>query len=141
MNPRLSDMRQLVRFASVSVLGTVADYVLSVFLVHAFQFGYLIASTLGFSLGAFINYCGHNIFSYRHTSRKTISVRGFRRYFLAVIFSLVARLLVVYLLSLWTELPFWLIQLVAIGASFATSYIISTLWAFALPQDKHDQPA
>ena len=76
----LRDKRQFFRFFGVNILGMIADYLLarlywlSVFSVHPTC---LPASTCGFmSWGRFVNYCGHNIFSYEHTSRETISVCG-----------------------------------------------------------------
>ena len=128
----LKDRRQFVRFAGVSVIGTVADYLLALLLAAA-GVSYIVASTCGFVLGSFVNYCGHSIFSYEHTSHKTISLKGFGRYFLAVLFSLVVRLAAVAGLEYATSLPFWLVLLIAIGASFVASYVISTLWVFRKP--------
>ena len=128
----LKDRRLFLRFTGVSILGTVADYVLALVLA-ALGVSPLAASTVGFILGAFVNYCGHSVFSYEHTSRKTISLRGFGKYFLAVLLSLVTRLAVVAGLEYTTALPFWLVLLIAIGASFIASYVISTLWVFRKP--------
>ncbi len=128
----LKDKRQLVRFASVSVMGTIADYLLAL-LLAAVGFSYIAASACGFFLGAVVNYCGHSIFSYEHTSRKTISLIGFGKYFLAVLSSLAVRLAAVAGLDYATPLPFWLVLLIAIGASFVASYVISTLWVFRRP--------
>ena len=128
----LKDKRQFVRFAGVSVIGTIADYLLAL-LLASIGVSYIASSTCGFTLGSFVNYCGHSIFSYEYTSRKTISLKGFVRYFLAVLFSLVFRLAVVAGLEYATSLPFWLVLLIAIGASFVASYVISTLWVFRKP--------
>ncbi len=128
----LRDRRQFLRFTGVSIMGMIADYVLALALATA-GMSYLVASTFGFTLGAFVNYCGHSVFSYEHTSRKTISLRGFGKYFLAVLISLVTRLVAVAGLEHATPLPFWLILLIAIGASFIASYVISTLWVFRKP--------
>jgi len=130
MMSNLKDKSLFFRFLSISVLGTVADYLLAVLLAQAFSAPYVLASTCGFILGSIVNYCGHNIFSYEHTDKSTISVRGYGKYLLAVLSSLVVRLIVVAGLGYVTALPFWFILLVAIGASFVTSYVISTLWVF-----------
>jgi len=119
-----------MRFLSISALGTVADYLFALTLASGLSAPYAVASTLGFILGSAINYCGHNIFSYEHTSQRSISLRGYGKYFLAVVFSLVIRLAVVEGLAYATSLPFWIILLVAIGASFVANYVISTLWVF-----------
>ncbi len=128
----LKDRRQFVRFAGVSVFGTVADYLLALLLASVGA-SYIAASTFGFVLGSFVNYCGHSIFSYEHAGRETISLKGFGKYFLAVMFSLVIRLAAVAGLEYATSLPFWLVLLIAIGASFVASYVISTLWVFRKP--------
>ncbi|WP_420587364.1 GtrA family protein [Ruegeria sp.] len=129
----LKDKRLLLRFLAISALGTVADYLLALLLAGLLSAPYAIASTLGFILGSVINYFGHNIFSYEHTSRNTISLKGYGKYFLAVLSSLVIRLAVVEGLAFTTALPFWIILLVAIGASFVANYVISTLWVFRRP--------
>ena len=129
----LRDKRQFFRFFGVNILGMVADYLLAVLLASVFGTPYVLAVTCGFILGSFVNYCGHNIFSYEHTSRETISALGFGKYLLAVLFSLVVRLIVVAALDYISLLPFWLILLVAIGVSFVVSYVISTLWVFRKP--------
>lgn len=133
MASNLKDKRLFLRFLSISVLGTIADYLLALLLASAFSVAYIPASTCGFILGSIVNYCGHSIFSYEHTSRKTISVTGYVKYLLAVLSSLAVRLAAVAMLGYFTTLPFWFILLVAIGASFVTSYVISTLWVFRKP--------
>ena len=117
----LKDKRQLLRFLSISALGTAADYALALLLAGTLSTPYAIASTLGFILGSIINYVGHNIFSYEHTDQNSISLRGYGKYFL------------VEGLAYFTPLPFWFILLVAIGASFVANYVISTLWVFRKP--------
>ncbi|WP_050605755.1 GtrA family protein [Ruegeria sp. 6PALISEP08] len=130
MISNLKDKHLFFRFLSISVVGTIADYLLALLLVLAFSASYVFASTCGFVLGSAVNYCGHNIFSYEHTDKSTISLLGYGKYLLAVLSSLVTRLAVVAGLGYVTALPFWFILLVAIGASFVTNYVISTLWVF-----------
>jgi putative flippase GtrA len=126
----LKDKRLFARFFSVSIFGTIADYLLALLLVSVFASPFVFASTCGFIVGAFVNYCGHTIFSYEHTSKASISVVGFGKYLIASLFSLLVRLAVVALLGYFSALPFWFILLCAIGASFISSYVISTLWVF-----------
>ena len=133
MISNLKDKRLFFRFLSISVVGTIADYLLAVLLALVFSAPYVFAATCGFVLGSVVNYCGHNIFSYEHTDKSTISLRGYGKYLLAVLSSLAVRLAVVAALGYVTALPFWLILLVAIGASFVASYVISTLWVFRKP--------
>ncbi|SLN75886.1 GtrA family protein [Ruegeria meonggei] len=133
MASELRDKRQFFRFFGVNILGMIADYLLAVLLASFFGTPYVLAVTCGFILGSFVNYCGHNIFSYEHTSRETISALGFGKYLLAVLFSLIVRLIVVAALDYISLLPFWLILLAAIGVSFVVSYVISTLWVFRKP--------
>lgn len=130
MKSDLADKYLVLRFAAVSVFGMIADYALAVFLAGIYGIPYVVASTCGFILGTIVNYCGHTIFSYEHTSKESISILGYGKYLLAVSASLVARLAVVVALEFFTELPFWFILACAIGVSFIVSYVISTLWVF-----------
>ncbi len=133
MTADLKDKRLFVRFFSVNILGTIADYLLAVFLASLYALPFVFASTCGFILGSIVNYCGHTLFSYEHTSKETISITGYGKYLLAVLLSLLVRLVVVALLGYFSVLPFWFILLSAIGASFVTSYVISTIWVFRKP--------
>lgn len=126
----LKDKGQFARFFAVSILGTVADYLLAVTAFSVFSVPSLVASTLGFILGAMVNYVGHNLYSYEHESRASISFVGFGKYLAAVLISLGVRLSVVGFLEFVSALPFWFVLIVAIGASFISSYVISTLWVF-----------
>ncbi|MEZ5777499.1 MAG: GtrA family protein [Paracoccaceae bacterium] len=130
MSANLKDRGQFFRFFGVSLIGTVADYLAALGLEQFLSFSFVVASTWGFVVGSIINYAGHNLISYAHTDARTISVRGYVKYFMAVVLSLVVRLAVVAALGFVTALPFWFILLCAIGASFLTSYAISTLWVF-----------
>jgi putative flippase GtrA len=130
MKSDLSNKFLILRFAAVSVIGTIADYLSALFLASVYEIPYVAASTCGFVIGSIVNYCGHTIFSYEHTDKKSISILGYAKYLLAVSASLVARLAVVAALELVTELPFWIVLACAIGASFVVSYVISTLWIF-----------
>lgn len=130
MKSDLSNKYLILRFAGVSGIGTIADYLSALLLAGVFNVPYLAASTCGFVIGSIVNYCGHTIFSYEHTDRQSISILGYAKYLLAVSASLVARLVVVAALELVTALPFWIILAAAIAASFVVSYVISTLWVF-----------
>jgi len=133
MKSNLADRRLFARFATVSVVGMAADYLLAVFLASNFATPYVVASTVGFILGTIVNYCGHTIFSYEHTDKSSLSVPGYGKYLLAVAASLLVRLAVVVGLQFATQWAFWFILICAIGASFIASYVISTLWVFKKP--------
>lgn len=123
----LTDKRLFMRFFSVNLLGAIADYLLALFLASILGLPYIAATTGGFLFGTFVNYCGHSRFTY---GQWPPSFRGFVKFLLAVILSLAVRLVVVAGLDRMTTLPFWIMLLIAIGASFLMSYVISTLWVF-----------
>ncbi len=133
MGANLRDKGQFLRFFSVSLIGTVADYALAVGLEVKLGLAYVLSAALGFMLGSLINYGGHTIFSFSHTKRSDLSVIGYAKYLGAVAASLVVRLVVVAMLGRLSTLAFWFIMLCAIGASFVTSYLISALWVFRKP--------
>ena len=135
MASQLKDPKLFLRFFFVNGLGTIADYAIAVALVAFFGTNDLIASTVGFLIGTSVNYVGHTLLSYEHTTAKDLSLRGYGKYVSAVLLSLVVRLVVVAGLGAATPLPFWLVLLVAIGASFIASYVIATLWVFKKPED------
>jgi len=131
--PALKDPRLFARYFGISVLGTIVDYTFALLLAGLFAVPLVGASTCGFILGSVVNYFGHTLFSYAHTDKRNLSILGYGRYFFAVLFSLFVRLAVVGILEYLSALPFWLVLLVSIGASFVVTYVISTLWVFRRP--------
>lgn len=126
----LRDGKQFKRFGVVQVGGTIVDYAVANALVYLLATGEVLAATIGFLIGSAINYIGHNVYSYEHTDRNSISFLGYLRYMSAVGFALLARLAVVKLLAMFTGLPFWLILIAGIGVSFVVSYVLATVWVF-----------
>lgn len=126
----LTDIRQFFRFFGVSVVGVIADYTLALFLATLLFIDSLLATSLGYILGTVISYYGHSLFSYEHTSKETVSLNGYVKYFFSTILSLLVRLTAVGLLEYFLDFPFWFVLLIAIGLSFVTSYVVSTLWVF-----------
>jgi len=126
----LTDVRQFFRFFGVSVVGVIADYTLALFLADQLSVGSLLATSLGYILGTVVSYLGHSIFSFEHTGKETVSLDGYVKYFFSTILSLLVRLIAVGLLEYVLVFPFWFTLLLAIGLSFVTSYVVSTLWVF-----------
>ena len=126
---RLRDWRLFLRFSLVNGIGTVVDYLAAVALVAAAGLGPIVATTIGFVLGTMVNYVGHTVFSYG-VGRSSLSIANYLRYLIAVLLSLAVRLAAVTGLERATSLPFWIILIVAIGASFLASYVLATLWVF-----------
>lgn len=128
--PNLRDKNQFLRFGVVQAVGMVVDIAVAVGLVSFLAFNGVIAAATGFLTGGAINYCGHNLFSYTHTDRASITLRGYVHYMAAVSFSLLVRLVVVGLLDYLTAIPFWLVMIIGVGVSFMLTYVSATLWVF-----------
>ena len=129
----LTDMRLFLRFFFMNGLGTIVDFTVAVLLVAWVAVPDLAATAAGFIVGTLFNYVGHSLFSYAHAGRKSLSVAGYLKYLTAVLASLGVRLAVVAGLDWTVDLPYWLVLLIAIGASFIASFVIATLWVFRKP--------
>lgn len=122
--------QKFLLFTAVSVIGTAADFLLALGLHNYVGLAAVAASAIGFSLGTCINYLGHHYITFASDDGQAASMKGFGKYAAAVAASLVVRLAVVFGLDTLGVLPFWLVLIVAIGASFICSYLISLLWVF-----------
>lgn len=121
---------RFMRFFGVSSVGTVADYLAVLALHSVLGLGAVAASTLGFLLGTALNYLGHHHITFSTGDGTPATVLGFVRYLMAVLASLVVRLIVLVGLERIAVLPFWITLTIAFGASFLCSYFISLLWVF-----------
>lgn len=121
---------RFARFFGVSSVGTAADYLSAVALHGLLGLPGVVASTVGFLLGALLNYLGHHHITFSAGKDDPATVFGFLRYLAAVAVSLLVRLIVLVGMERLTVLPFWIILTIAFAASFLCSYFISLLWVF-----------
>lgn len=120
----------LVRFFFVSILGTVADFASALLLHSVFGLSGVSASTIGFVIGGTINYLAHHHVTFRKGKEGPPTLTGLFKYYLAIVASLVVRLVVLVVLERLTAWPFWLMLSIAFVASFLCSYLVSLFWVF-----------
>ena len=116
-----------LRFAGVGAVGTIAHYTLLVFLVEALGLQPVLGSSLGFLLGAAVNYS----LNYRYTfaSRKQ-HTETLPKFFLIAVVGFIFNGLIVHMLANDFGVNYLLAQLVATALVLAWGFAANFLWTF-----------
>lgn len=123
----VSIVRQFTWYAAMGALGTLAHYAVLIGLVESGSAGDLTASTLGFAVGALVNY----LLNYRYTFRSRKSHReAFARFMTVALLGLAVNFLVMVLGTRLADLNYLLAQLIATGAVLATTFLTNRGWTF-----------
>jgi putative flippase GtrA len=125
----LSDetVRRLKMFGLLGIVGTAAHYAVLVGLVEALNFKPVIATTLGFTVGAAVNY----ILNYRYTfkSKKAHSDTAPKFYLIAVLTGFLNAILVfIGVHSL--NFNYLIVQILVTAVVFLTNFILNSRWTF-----------
>ena len=123
----VSIVRQFTWYAGMGALGTLAHYAVLISLVESGSAGDLTASTLGFAVGALVNY----LLNYRYTFRSRKSHReAFARFMTVALLGLAVNFLIMVLATRLADLNYVLAQLIATGAVLATTFLTNRGWTF-----------
>lgn len=129
-------MQEIIRFFLVSVGGVVVDITIAYAIATMLGIPLWIATAVGFSVAACGNYILHEVWTFRcETSR--LSRKRALYYFITSGITLLARLVVVVVLSAWVSGDHTLMILVGGAAvSFFVNYIISKFLVFSRRAEK-----
>lgn len=129
-NPAASKtlLRQFLVFTGVGAIGTSGHYLTLVLLVHIGNLAPVYASTVGFAVGACINY----ILNYRYTfnSNKKHS-EALIKFMLVALLGVAINGLIMYLGTEWMQVNYFLVQIFATGIVLLSNFSFNKLWTFA----------
>ncbi len=124
-------------FAGVGAIGTAAQYLVLVLLVEGPAVNPVLASTLGFGLGAIVNY----LLNYHYTFRSDKShLEAASKFFSVALVGALTNTLLMYLGTEWLGLNYLLAQILATGAVLVQNFLLNRYWTFA-PAVKPDPDA
>lgn len=123
-------LRRLVSFGLVGVVGTLAHYLTLVVLVEAAGADPVLATTLGFVVGAAVNYWLNHRYTFKST--KTHLDAGPKFFLIAMVTGLLNALLVHAGVHL-AGLNYLLVQVGATLAVFLANFALNSLWTFREP--------
>lgn len=116
-----------VRFAMMGGIGTAAQYLTLVALVHAAGIDAVLASSIGAIVGAIVNYLLNQHVTFR--GQRSWKETG-PRYVVVVAIGFVLNAAVMALLVHGLALNYLASQIIATGVTFVVNFLISHFWAF-----------
>ena len=120
-------IRQFVTFTCVGAVGTIAHYVTLVLLVRIASFDPILASGIGFVIGAVINY----FLNYRYTFHSSVPHRkGLTMFFTVAAVGIGFNTLAIGVLIRWFSVHYLLAQLCATGVVLLWNFVGNRFWTF-----------
>jgi len=125
-------VQRFLRFTGVGVFGTIAHYLVLVLMVEGLAFTPLAASSVGFTVGALVNYALNYRFTFRSVRRHR---EALPRFYLVAVAGFVINGLVMLILAERLALQYLLAQLVATGIVLVWGFTANSLWTFGQRTD------
>lgn len=120
--------RQFFTFAGVGAVGTLGHYITLFLLVQSLEFDPVFSTTMGFIVGAIINY--H--LNYKFTFQSNKSHReAIIKFFIIAILSGMLNSYMMFLGLKLTTLNYFIIQLVSTAMVLVLNFIFNKIWTFA----------
>jgi putative flippase GtrA len=120
--------RQFVTFAGVGVIGTSGHYATLIVLVEAFNVNPVYATTVGFVIGALINY----ILNYKYTFQSDKShVEAVTKFFTVASIGAVVNSTIMFLGESILQFNYLLVQITATGIVLMENFLLNKWWTFA----------
>lgn len=120
-------LHKMTAFGLVGIIGTGAHYLTLVALVEAVSIDPVVATTLGFVVGATINY----ILNHRYTFKSTKGhLDAGPKFFLIAIFTGLLNGLLVHVGIHWAGFNYLLTQVFATLVVFFVNYALNSVWTF-----------
>ena len=127
LDTRRTNAKELIKFTFVGALSTAAHYVILFGLVELHVSEALIASMIGYSLGAFINYYLNLKYTF---NSKTPHKKALPKFIVMIILGFTINGFVMYLMIYSISINYLFSQLVATIVVYCWNFIIGKLWAF-----------
>lgn len=120
-------LQQFISFASIGLIGTAGHYAMLVSLVQFVHLSPVIATTIGFVVGALINYVlnYHITFNSRKPHRETLT-----KFLLVAIAGAMLNTLIMMLGVSLLDLHYLIIQLFATGVVLLFNFLANRCWTF-----------
>ena len=120
-------LRQFIAFTGVGAIGTTGHYLVLISLVALFQLPPTVATSIGFVVGALINYQ----LNYRYTFKSVVPHRvALPKFLLIATLGAAINLLIVYWGTHLFSIHYLVIQLVATTTVLLWNFFINRIWTY-----------
>lgn len=123
-------MKQFLTFAGVGAIGTTGHYVTLIVLVELFEILPVYATTVGFIVGALINYFLNYKYTFRSDKPHT---EALIKFLVVAIIGAGINSLIMYVGTSFTGLNYIIIQFVATGLVLLWNFLLNKFWTFSGP--------
>ncbi|WP_405420027.1 GtrA family protein [Marinobacter flavimaris] len=121
-------VRQVLFYGAVGGIGTLGHYALLAALVEFFDVRPVLASSLGFILGAIINHELNRLLVFPATTNNRWITLW--RFMIIAALGFVVNLGVMTWLTVYGELHYFVAQIMATGMVFVSTFILNKIWTF-----------
>lgn len=118
---------QLIKYAGVGIIGTIVQYIILILLVQLFSVLPVIASTLGYITGAFVNYYLNYHFTFESNKRHH---EAMLKFFIVAGIGLFINVLIMHALIEFASSPYIVAQIAATGSVLAWGFLANRIWTF-----------
>lgn len=130
--PDARTVRQFLAFTGVGAVGTAGHYLTLVMLVEGLHQDPVLSTSLGFLVGALINY----ILNYKYTfSSNNPHGQTLLRFFIVALIGALVNSGIMFLGATRLGFNYMLIQIVATAVVLVQNFILNRLWTFAEPKE------
>jgi|TARA_R110002096_G_scaffold309403_1_gene503896 putative flippase GtrA len=116
--------QQLMKFTWVGIVSTGCHYVALVLLVEVFGWIPVIATMIGYAVGAVVNYILNFKFTFKSEGRHLVR---FPKFIIMVVAGFILNAAIMYILDFWIYI---LSQIIATGTVFVVNFILGKYWVF-----------
>jgi putative flippase GtrA len=121
-------IQQFITFAGVGAIGTAGHYLTLIFLVQAFGIIPVAASSVGFIVGAIINYILNYHYTFRSDKRHS---EAMLKFFIVAAFGAALNGFIMYQGTEVGHFHYLLVQIGATGTVVFFTFVLNRLWTFA----------
>ncbi len=118
---------QLVRFLGVGSVATITQYLILIFLTELHAFDPVVASAIGFTISAFLNYLLNYYFTF---ASRVPHIKAMPRFFLVATSALLLNTLCMYLLNSQLAIHYLLSQVLTTGLVLIWNFVLNRHWTY-----------
>ena len=120
--------KQFILFAMVGIVGTSGHYLALILLVYFFCVNPVLASAIGFSIGAFINYILNYKFTFRSQAYHHITLKKFMT---VALFGALINTIIMWLGVEAAQIAYIIVQVIATSIVLILNFILNKFWTFS----------
>lgn len=121
-------IRQFMLFAGLGIAGTIIQYAVLILLVELADTNPVVATAVGFMLGAIVNYLLSYLLVFKSNKRHT---EAFIKFVIVASIGLLLNIAIMYLGTVIFKWHYFLSQIIATGTVLLWNFTLNKVWTFS----------